>query len=187
MNRPLGLLALALLLAVFTSCSALRAGAGNDLHTVMSGGSYTLAVKTDVPELDPILYEMAAKELEPLLPIGGQGKVAGAVSVAFSVKKVLSDPNVGYSVGSAVGTWGTSPGDPAASKATRTYLDGMLSVEVRDSSDKVLWSAKYQHKGRFSLSVTPDEVARLCLKGIASKLRSEMANQGISPRGKVTP
>lgn len=175
--------------AALAGCGAVKTAPDADLRAAAQGGSYTLSVKSDNAGLDALLYPMAAEELAPLLPIGTSAPVNGEVQVLFSATQVLSDPSVGFGVGSAVGTWGTSPGAGAgaASGGPRTYLDGSLLVVVKDSAGRQLWLAGYQHKGRLSLAATPEEVARICLQHVARKLGADLKKLGIAPAKGPTP
>jgi hypothetical protein len=109
--------------------------------------------------------------------------------VLFSTTRTLSDPSVGFGVGSAVGTWGSgaSSSENVASGGPRAYLDGSLLVVVKDAAGRQLWFADCKHKGRFSLAATPQDVARLCLQRVAKKLGADLKKAGISPAERRTP
>lgn len=175
--------------AALTGCGAAKTAPDADLRAAAQGGSYTLSVRSDNAGLDALLYPMAAAQLAPLLPIGTSAPVNGEVQVLFSTTQVLSDPSVGFGVGTAVGTWGTSTGagEGVASGGPRAYLDGSLRVVVKDSAGRQLWFAEYQHKGRFSLAATPEEIARICLQHVAHTLSADLKKLGIAPATGPTP
>ena len=164
-----------------------------DLRSAVQDGSYTLSVRSDSPGLDALLYPMAVAELAPLLPIGTSAPVGGNVQVLFSTAQTLSDPSVGFGVGSAVGTWGSgasagaSSGAGVASGGPRAYLDGSLLVVVKDSAGRQLWFADCKHKGRFSLAATPEDIARICLQRVARKLGADLKRAGIVPAKRPAP
>jgi hypothetical protein len=170
-------------------CGAVKTAPGADLRAAVQNGSYTLSVKSDSAGLDALLYPMAVEELAPLLPIGTEAPVSGEVQVLFSTTQTLSDPSVGFGVGSAVGTWGSaaSSSESVASGGPRAYLDGSLLVVVRDSGGRQLWFADCKHKGRFSLAATPQDVARMCLQRVARKLGDDLKKAGIAPARRASP
>jgi len=188
MRQPLLILGF-LACAALVGCSAVKTAPDADLRAAAQGGSYTLSVRSDNAGLDALLYPMAVAELAPLLPIGTSAPVSGEVQVLFSTTQVLSDPSVGFGVGTAVGTWGTSSGAGAgvASGGPRTYLNGSLLVVVKDSGGRQLWFADYQHKGRLSLAATPEEIARICLQHVAHKLGADLKKLGIAPATRPAP
>jgi hypothetical protein len=175
--------------ASMAGCGAVKTAPDADLRAAALDGSYTLSVRSDNAGLDALLYPMAVEELAPLLPIGTTAPVNGEVQVLFSTTQTLSDPSVGFGVGSAVGTWGSgaSSSGSAVSGGPRAYLDGSLLVVVRDSAGRQLWFADCRHKGRFSLAATPQEVARLCLQQVAHKLSADLKKAGISPAKRSEP
>ena len=181
----LGLLACSAL----AGCGAVKTAPDADLRAAAQNGSYTLSVRSDNAGLDALLYPMAVEELAPLLPIGTTAPVNGEVQVLFSTTQTLSDPSVGFGVGSAVGTWGSaaSSSQSTASGGPRAYLDGSLLVVVRDSAGRQLWFSNCKHKGRFSLAATPQEVARLCFQRVAKKLSADLKKAGIPPAERRTP
>ena len=177
----LGLVALCL--GALAGCSGVKTGPDSDLQALAAGRSYTLTVRSDVPQLESqILYEMAAKELAAVLPIGKEAPVDGEVQVRFSVVRVLSDPSVGYGVGGAVSSTGTATSTAAAaSTAPRSYLDGSLLVAVKDAAGQRIWHADYEHNGRFSLAATPEDIAQLSFKRVVDELRKQMKQAGLAP------
>jgi hypothetical protein len=166
-----------------SACSAVKTGTDAGLHELVAGRSYTLTVKSDVPQLESkTLHTMAVEELGALLPIGADAPVAGEVQVRFSAQRVLSDPNVQYGVTGAMDTMGgLSNTAGTTASAPRSYLNGTLLVAVRAESGKILWHADYEHNGRFSLAATPEEVARLSFKRVVDALRKQMEEAGIAP------
>ncbi len=174
--------------SAMAACGAVKTAPDSDLRAAAQDGSYTLSVRSDNAGLDALLYPMAVAELAPLLPIGTAAPVNGEVQVLFSTTQTLSDPSVGFGVGSAVGTWGSgaSSSEGVASGGPRAYLDGSLLVVVRDSAGRQLWFADCKHKGRFSLAATPQDVARLCLQQVAHKLSADLKKAGISPAKRPT-
>lgn len=174
-------------LVLLAACGGVKTGSGADLHALVAGSSYTLTVRSDDPLLpDATLHEMAVKELSPLLPIGAAAPVAGEVQVRFSTERVLSDPGSSSGVNGAINTL-NGVGGGVTTPAPRTYLNGRLLIAVKDGSGTRLWHADCAHDGRFSLAATPEDVARLCFKLVADRLRKEMREAGVTPRGGAKP
>lgn len=188
-SRPFQWALAAGLVLIAAGCGAVKTAPDADLQAAMRGGSYTLSVRSDNAGLDALLYPMAAAELAPLLPIGTSAPVSGEVQVLFSTTRTLSDPSVGFGVGASVGTWGSgaNAGAGVASGGPRAYLDGSLLVVVKDSAGRQLWFAEYQHKGRFSLAATPEDIARLCLEHVAHKLGADLKRAGIASAKRPAP
>lgn len=183
MRRILSPSLAAVCITVLAACSAVKTGTDAGLHQLVAGQSYTLTVKSDVPQLESkALHTMAVQELGAILPIGADAPVAGEVQVRFAVERVLADPNVGYGVTGATNTMaGLNNTAATTASAPRSYLNGSLYVAVRSETGKILWHADYEHNGRFSLAATPEEVAKLSFKRVVDALRKQMEEAGITP------
>ncbi len=164
-------------------CTAVKTGPLADLRSDLEGGSYTLTVKSDVPQLDQqSLYKIAHAELAPLLPIGTNAPHTGEVQVRFSTEQMLSDPAIVQGVDGAVATMGGVGATPTVqSGGPRIYINGTLLVAIKSDSGKRIWYASYNHDGRFSLAATPEDVARLSMKRVAEQLRKDMKAVGLMP------
>jgi len=190
---------LLLMMVALGGCSPLQVTPSSDLHALVTGQGYELMVRSTQPGMNRELYEMAAQSLGSVLPLADKEPFSGSVQVDFAaVQPVASNAYSGGTYGGATATttgvtagWysGASPttaGVPSGAGGARTYFNGVLKVAVKDAAGKVLWSAEYDHKGRWSLqSETPEAVAKASLDRIAQALRMAVAAErpAAQPKG----
>jgi hypothetical protein len=192
-----------LALAAFAACSPLHVTPSADVHALVTGQAYELMVRANHPELNRTLYDLAAESLGRVLPLSSKAPYTGAVQVDFASDEAVASTaysagyggGAGWNAGASPATatpganWypGTSPttaGMAPGSAGARTYFNGTLKVVVKDAAGKVLWSADYEHKGRWSLqSETPENVARVGLEKMAQALRTATAGERVPAKG----
>ena len=169
-RTPLLLVALALL----AGCSSVRTGPVTDAHALLDGQAYRLVVRTDKPEMDRVVGELAFPSFRRYLPLTDSPDAAGTVTVYFTTTFTAGGEPLAQGTG-----WGwrsgSSPSPSGAGvggSAPRTYYDGALLVVVKDAAGKTLWSAQYRHKGRWSMaSTSPAAVARISVEKVTEALR----------------
>ncbi len=173
--------ALVLLLVLLAGCSEIRTTPIADVHALVDGQAYQLLVKTDKPDSDRMVYELAREYLGPCLPLADKEPFTGAVEVLFSSTQAISSTSLSVGYASDGGGWytgGAVSGVAVENASPRTYYNGTLIVVVKDATGERLWTADYQHKGRWSASSdSPESVARAGLRQAAEALRRALGIQ----------
>jgi hypothetical protein len=181
-------------LALVTGCAGVRTGPVSGVHDLLDGQSYRLVVRTDKPEMDRIVAELAYASFKRYLPLTGSPQAEGTVEVYFTTSFAASGEPIaeGTGWGWRSGSTPVPSGAGAGGTAPRTYYDGVMLVVIKDAAGEKLWSGEYRHKGRWSLaSASPEAVARISVKKMTEALRQTVMRvrpeAGRSPGGKGAP
>jgi hypothetical protein len=175
---------LILILITLTGCSAMQIYSGSqDIQTLLENQAYQLRVRTGNEMIDKAVYEFAFNEFSKYLPIAEKELYTGTLDVLFfsTPKTALFESSGWYTEDGYVGARDSSfTGDRSVvSGETITWQDSTTVVTIKNKDGKKLWSADYTYKGRWELSGfvanTPQEVARLCIKRIARRMKKGFA------------
>lgn len=171
-------------LAALAACSELHVTPTADVHAMVDGQAYQLLVKTDKPDSDRMVYELAREVLGPCLPLKEKEPFTGVVEILFSSTQAISSTSLSVGYASDGGGWysgGSATGVAVENASPRTYYNGTLLVVVKNAAGERVWSADYQHKGRWSLSSdSPESVARAGLRKAAEALRRAIGIQKLA-------
>lgn len=177
---------------LLTGCSTVETSKpATSLATIRNAQRYQLLVRTGNAVLDKLVYEFAYAQFDDVLPLREKEPYTGTMEITFvsssqsafigSSISTVSGRGSGsgwYTAGGYVG--GASVTGTAASVTTGTMLEWQNStmiIVLKAVDGERLWTADYNYKGGWEFSGfvvnTPDEAARLVLKRLKEKFKSD--------------
>jgi hypothetical protein len=170
-----------LTVSLIAGCGGVRVQPGADLHGLEAVEGYRLLVKAQDASLDPVLYDLAMRELGAVLPLKETGDGGGSVEVLFASREATTQ--LWGTIGIGTGWYGgpitprpsTHVGVGVGSSGSRSYLNATLRVTVKDGTGRGLWQSEVAFNGRWSLEESAEGVAQRCLERAARRLRRDLA------------
>ena len=174
-------------------CSTVQTQRGTDpLSMIQQNDRFQLFVRTGNEVMDKLLYELAYQQFSDVLPLREKEPFTGVIEIAFAStdqsgfvgsSSTFSSAKAhgsgwytrsGYVGGTAYAT-GTS--STIGSGSSFTWQNSTMLIVIKRSDGDRIWTADYNYKGGWEMSGwvvnTPEEAARLVLKRLKEKFKSD--------------
>lgn len=186
-----------ILLLVFTvaACSSVQTRKANiSITSINQSERFQLLVRTGNVVMDKLVYEMAYQQFSELLPLREKEPFTGVMEITFFSSGQSSFVGSSSTVGTATaygsgwysgtgyigGTAVVSGSSTTISSGTAfTWQNSTMLIVVKKTEGERVWTADYNYKGGWEMSGfvvnTPDEAARLVLKRLRDRFKSDFS------------